>query len=264
MVQAFCQRKIPPHEKYVLKPPHGDTMCPPNTYWLLLNTIYGLKRSPCHFFNLALKFFSQCQLVQFSQAPCLFTGHPIPGKPKLLLGLCVDDFIYFSQDREVEISFEQNLSSLTNVNFLGPVTYFLGIKFLWDTSVPKILTVHLSQEAFADHLVELAGLSESSTSINSTPYRSGNPVDAIPLDKLNNLSTTEQKKIQTEYRSYVGSLLWISQGTRPDLAVITCILAKHQTHPIPSHIAAAKYAIKYLKSTKTLGITFSNRLQPEI
>ena len=62
-------------------------------------------------------------------------------------------------------------------------------------------------------------------------------------------------------RSYVGSLLWLSLGTRPDLATITNILAKYQANLSAKHIAAAKYAIKYLKGTKNLGITFSSKAQ---
>ena len=59
VVQAFCQQKLPKHERYVLKPPHGDTRTPPNTYWLLLRTLYGLKRSPHHWYNLVVKLFKQ-------------------------------------------------------------------------------------------------------------------------------------------------------------------------------------------------------------
>ena len=66
----------------------------------------------------------------------------------------------------------------------------------------------------------------------------------------------ERDKLKQQLQSYVGSLLWLSQATRPDLSVITSILAKHQNNPSPGHIAAAKYVIKYLKSTKSMGIAF--------
>ena len=44
--QAFVQATLPPEENYVLKPPPGCYLTPPNTYWLLKRTLYGLKRSP--------------------------------------------------------------------------------------------------------------------------------------------------------------------------------------------------------------------------
>ena len=59
-------------------------------------------------------------------------------------------------------------------------------------------------------------------------------------------------------KTLVGSLLWLSGATRPDLATITSILSKHTCNPSPGHIRAAKYAIKYVKGTKNRGIKFSS------
>ena len=49
--------------------------------------------------------------------------------PYFYVGIYVDDFIYFSAASDVEASFEQNLKSHTDVDFMGNVNYFLGIKF---------------------------------------------------------------------------------------------------------------------------------------
>lgn len=112
----------------------------------------------------------------------------------------------------------------------------------------------MSQESFADSLLEQTGLNELSVKTNPTPYRSGYPVDAIPINK--SISIQEQNKLTTQYRSLIGSLLWLSQGTRPDLATITNVLAKYQSNPTQQHIDSAKYVIKYIKGTKDMGITF--------
>ena len=65
-------------------------------------------------------------------------------------------------------------------------------------------------------------------------------------------------------RSLVGSLNWLSQGTRPDLATIASMLAKYQNSPTSAHAEAAKYAIRYVKQTKHLGIQFDNNYQPNL
>ena len=52
--QAFVQATLPPEENYVLKPPSGCYLTPPNTYWLLKRTLYGLKRSPRHWYERAV------------------------------------------------------------------------------------------------------------------------------------------------------------------------------------------------------------------
>ena len=51
--QAFVQATLPPDEKYILRPPAGCPRTPPKTYWLLKRTLYGLKRSPKHWFDRA-------------------------------------------------------------------------------------------------------------------------------------------------------------------------------------------------------------------
>jgi len=153
----------------------------------------------------------------------------------------------------VEKQFENKLNEGTKVDL--NVTHFLDLRFQW-RETKDTLKVHMSQEAFADNLIQQANLSAISSTSNLTPFRSGNPVDSIEEN------TQHDPKLEHEMRSYVGSLLWFSIGTRPDLSTITNILAKHQIRPSKKHIAAAKYVIKYLKGTKELGLTFSSESQP--
>ena len=91
----------------------------------------------------------------------------------------------------------------------------------------------------------------------STPYRSGHPVDSVPHN--DSITNQERLKLSSELRSMVGSLLWLSQGTRPDLSTIVSMLAQYQANPSYGHIRAAKHAIKYVKGTVSKGIEFSSR-----
>ena len=184
--------------------------------------------------------------------PCIFKGSP-DGKNELYLGLYVDDFIYFSPSRETEIAFEQKLHSLTSVDFMGEVSHFIGIKFSWDRKPDNHIAVHMTQEAFADNLIDVAGLTNANTV--KTPYRSGHPVDNIPSTQHPSMV---QPLIKHTMQSLVGSLVWFSGATRPDLATIVSPLSQHTHHPTQGHINAVKYAIRYLKGTKNRGISFSS------
>jgi hypothetical protein len=42
---AFCQGILPPKEVTIVGPPSGDPEAEPNEYWLLLQTLHGLRRS---------------------------------------------------------------------------------------------------------------------------------------------------------------------------------------------------------------------------
>ena len=253
--QAFVQATLPADETYILRPPHGCPLSSPGTYWMLKRTLYGLKRSPRHWYERAKQLLIDIGFKQCKHAPCIFKGHLLPNKAPIYLGLYVDDFIYFSQDKEVEEHFEKVLKSKTNVDFMGQVTHFLGIRYQWRQTNDDHLHVHLSQEAFSDNLVAQAHLQTLSATTNPSPYRSGCPVDSLPREFI----TVEEKvKLEAQLRSYVGSLLWLSQATRPDLATITNILAKYQNRPTKRIIESAKYVIKYIKGTKDHGITFSS------
>ena len=261
--QAFCQAELPPDEQYILRPPYGCPETPPNSYWLLKRSLYGLKRSARHWFEKATEILESIGLKPLDNAPCIFKGTILPNLPPLYLGIYVDDFVYFSESDDVEKEFQKQLQSKTNVDFMGTVTHFLGHKFQWqqctinDTSH---LRVHLSQTAFTDHLVELARLSDSSKPV-ITPYRSGYPVDAIIKPQP---SPKDKHILQFQMRQLVGSLNWLSQGTRPDLSTITSMLAKYQNSPTATHVEAAKYAIRYAKQTHNLGIQFNSNYQPNI
>ena len=68
-------------------------------------TLYGLRRSPRHWFHLIAKQLRDIGLRQTKHDDCLFVGSLIPGQPPLYLGIYVDDLIYFSADPEVEKQF---------------------------------------------------------------------------------------------------------------------------------------------------------------
>ncbi len=257
-IQAFCQSFLPDDEKYVCTPPPGCPITPPKTYLLLIKTLYGLKRSPRHWYETAVAGLESIGLKSLPNSPCIFTGTLIPGQPPIYLGLFVDDVIYFSESDDVEKEFERRMKEETTlgIDFDGPITHFLGLNVDCQQDDNKDVDIFISQPHDTDQLIELAGLADAATCNKPTPYRSGHPVDAVPdLD----LSLAEKEKLTAILRRYVGCLNWLSTQTRPDIATITNMIAKYSSNPSPGHIDAAKHVIKYLKGTKNLGIRFSSK-----
>ena len=72
-----------------------------------------------------------------------------------MLGLYVDDFLYFSEDPSVEALFCCLLAEWCKVDFMGVVEWFLGIHFAWRIMSISVL-VHLNQLGFAANLVSRA------------------------------------------------------------------------------------------------------------
>jgi hypothetical protein len=239
-----------------MRPPPGCPITKSNTYLRLKKTLYGLRWSPRHFYDLAVKHLTSIGLTQHPTSPCLFYGTLIEGEPPLYLGLYVDDFIYFSESTAVESKFEKDFSSKMPMEFNGQINYFLGINFNCKRHDDGHVSILLNQEAFVDTLVLSTKLDGDAFNLPRTPYQSGYPVDTIPLE-----SHPEDKQHQLNHllRVLVRSLNWLALSTRPDIATITNILAKYTAKATTGHIEHAKRVVKYLKGTKQKGILFSSR-----
>jgi hypothetical protein len=258
-VQAFCQSSLPEGETYICTPPPGCPLTEKGTYLKLKKTLYGLKRSPRHFYELATKVLLAMGFQKHPTSHCLFIGHLIPNHPPIYLGLYVDDVYYFSESREVESKFEKDISKEIDIEFNGQVGYFLGINFECKRHNDSSVSILMNQESFIDNLVDMAELT-TATDLPPTPYRSGYPVDKIPTIEASKANESYVKYMQ----KFIGCLNWLSISTRPDIATITNMIAKYTIIPTKGHIDAIKRVIKYLKGTKSKGILFTTTSSAKI
>jgi hypothetical protein len=127
---------------------------------------------------------------------------------------------------------------------------FLGIDFTWTHHEDGHITVHLTQQSFAETLIESLGFESFGRSIFLSPYRSGLSIDSIV-----------HKSMDPNDRDALclGSLIWLADTTWPDLATVVSLLAQHQINPSNGRMEAAHYATKYLAHTKDLGIYFTSQ-----
>jgi len=115
---AFCNGDLPPDEVTIIRPPNGDPDTRKDEFWLLCKTLYGLRRSPRHWYDKIKKILLSMGLKQNIYDPCLFTGFvrdpddptEPPATAHLTLELYVDDFVFFSTSDEVEKKFQAILS----------------------------------------------------------------------------------------------------------------------------------------------------------
>lgn len=173
---AFCNPSLPDDEITIIHPPLlGHLSAQPNeSYWLLKKTLYGLKRSPRHWYDMASKALLAMGLSQSPHDPCLFYGIPSTASHPAFLsdspitvGLYVNDMVYYSLDNSVEEHFKSILAS----QFLhGYSKLVLGTHFTWSTSHNGDVPVHLTQVAFAQNLVKCFCQQNISYNPRATPY----------------------------------------------------------------------------------------------
>ena len=284
---AFCQAVLPDNEATVVRPPVGDPDYNKEIYWKLKKSLYGLRRSPRHWFNRIASILQGIGLVQSPHDPCIFSGIIDPsasafptttnadgtitvtipaakGNPEstitlpstrqmIHVGIYVDDFVFYSTSDEEEELFRKSLQSKVAVDFMGDVDYFLGSAFLWKRHEDGHVSVHMSQSAFTEHTAHRYGLDKFKRVPNMTPYRSGLPIDSLPPADDQDTDLKRRTKL---YQGIVGSINWLAQCTRPDVAPALTFLASYSHAPSTQHYQAALHVLKYLYSTSEYGISY--------
>ncbi|CAK9804031.1 Retrovirus-related Pol polyprotein from transposon TNT 1-94 [Anthophora plagiata] len=135
------------------------------------------------------------------------------------------------------------------MNDLGKVTNILGISVerRGDTGPIK-----LSQHKYIKESLEKFGME------NCKPV--GTPL--IPNETLNAVSTDMEDMTNVPYRELVGTLIYLSNATRPDVAHAANVLSQFNENPSNYHWKAAKHVLRYLKGTINHSIKYSAQNKP--
>ena len=207
----------------------------------LKRSIYGLKQSPCCW-NSAL----DCQLkamgfAQTTSDPCLYVS--TEGE-MFVIAVYVNDIVLAGKSNRKMSEVKNALASKFDVKDMGKLHYFLGVKVIQNQEGEKIW---IGQPAYAESILQKFGME------NAKPV-------STPVDTGTKLikSTDESEGVdQTLYQSAVGSLLYLSIGTRPDITYAVSNVAKFCANPNKQHLTAVKRILCYLKGTVDLGLLYS-------
>jgi hypothetical protein len=259
---AFCQGILPDDKITIIKPPIGDPDAEKDKYWLLKRMIYGLRRSPKHWYTKIKSIFDSIGLQENASDPCLITGHVLdPSNPvdlalssPLTLGLFIDNFVYFLED-PAKHKFETLLSTLVTIEFMGMVDWFLGIHFQW-LATDNIVSVNLSQTGFAAPLVKDNNIHTCDIAHDATSYHFGLPLTPFPNQMNPMIVPPLLNRSAISERCRINWLL--AQSTCPDLAPTHSFLLAYCNKPSRSHWNAALYALHYIHSTIDYGFTFTS------
>lgn len=128
---------------------------------------------------------------------------------------------------------------------MGPAQSFLGMRITRDRAKHII---QLDQESY---ITESLSNFHMLTSIPTrTPLPSGIVLVKAPPEHQLDLD------LRAHYQSLIGTLLYITLGTRPDIAYAVTRLSKYSAHPTQQHLKAAMYILRYLNGTRNLRITY--------
>ncbi|KAG2904353.1 hypothetical protein PC129_g9079 [Phytophthora cactorum] len=147
---------------------------------------------------------------------------------------------------------EQVISSLEEefrLKRLGAARLVVGLEIRRDRSRR---TMHITQQRYIEDVVERFGQTHAKSSVNpcevATKLRHGEDGEGLDTSVY-------------PYRSLIGSLLYISMDTRPDIVYIVGKLSKYCQRPTMQHGGAGITVVRYLKATPTHDLRFDCNAQ---
>ena len=249
---AFCHPTLPEDKICVVTPPKCCLFSKEGDNWLLQKMLYGLRRSPRHWYKALSSALAAIGLSPCAHDPCTHTGTSPTGSTTYV-GIYVDDVVYYGADDAAELWFENELRQCIAVDFMGAVSWYLGVHYEWSRTKDGRLSAHLSQEAHVHKLLE------KEQPLNcipaTTPYRSGTPIDRLPH---NGVSPDRKHALVKRCQSVLGGCVWLSTNTRPDITACVSLLASHIQNPSEGHLQSARHLLRYLKGSSDWGTRYTS------
>jgi len=237
-VTAFLNAPMGDEELYVRVPEGFERE--PGTVLRLKKAIYGLKQAPRYWNQMLHNWLIGHGLQQSQHDRCMYF---IPGK--LYVCFFVDDFLVLAPDVRDKDAFKTAIQAAFKMKDLGTVARFLGMRVERDRSRRAI---SLTSTEHIDDMLERFGMHDCKPALTPLPHKvviGPRGPDEQPLPP------------QTPYRSLVGALLYVAMWTRPDIAFAVSQVSRWQSDPSMYHWDLAKSILRYLKGTRTRGLTFS-------
>ena len=243
---AFLLAPLPTSEVIRIRPPAGfHLLCEarniPFKQGQLIRAVmawYGLKTSPRHWNK---KFSGDLKNFGFKQLPedlCVFRHATLP----LFVGVVVDDLIAVGESSAVA-KFEAFLKKAFPIKCLGEPRLFCGIQVVRVSQHE----IRLNQSTYARQTLER---------FYSMDCKSADtPAVKIQLDPQD----TDLLPPDVPFRGALGSLLWISGNTRPDICYAVNQVCRVAHKPTKAAWAAVIRIFRYLRGTLEFALVYKRQ-----
>lgn len=248
---AFLQGDI--EEKIYMKQPEmfddgSGRVC------LLRKSIYGLKQASRQWNKKLNQVLLSGGYVRSTLDPCVYMCRN--GSSVVYAAIYVDDILIFSNNTQMKDSLKRRLSTSFEMKDLGEASSCVGIQVTRDRSVGKIL---LNQSKYIDSILTKYRINDCN------PVKSPTDVNQrLTKEMAFDSSGNAYDMANIPYQEAIGSLLYLVQCTRPDIAHAVGVVSRFNQQHGPAHWAAVKRIFKYLKGTKDYKLVYSPDGKDEI
>jgi hypothetical protein len=236
---AYLYAELRP-EEYVHVQPPACAKVPKGKVWLVRRALYGLRQSGRRWNDLLDSLFASGGWRRSATDGCVYTkrdGHELQATAVVW----VDDLCVAFKSRTVRDEFERHFGRHVTLTHKDLPSTYVGIELKRTDRGIK-----LTQTKYIEQVAELYGLQHTK------------PVEAPTTGEHLRPMSDDDKPCPPDVNmpSVVGALQYIACGTRPDIAAAVNQLAIHQSRPSELHWRAAKRVLKYLYTTRAIGIEY--------
>lgn len=210
---------------------------------LLRKSIYGLKQAS-RVWNMKLRGVLVSAGYKSSQMdPCIF--FKIDDGNMIFVAIYVDDVLYFTNSSSMKFDLQTILTSNFKMKDMGVADYCVGLHITRDRSRGII---YLDQRKYVEEVLER---------FNMTNCKAiDTPSDPNQRLRKGDASDPGFNDESIPYQQAVGSLMYLTQGTRPDLAYAINNVCRFNTCYTKEHWTAVKRIMRYLRGTSNLKLSF--------
>ncbi|KAL0288030.1 UNVERIFIED_CONTAM: Retrovirus-related Pol polyprotein from transposon TNT 1-94 [Sesamum calycinum] len=178
--------------------------------------------------------------------PCVYKK--VSGSSVLFLVLYVDDILLIGNDIKILGDSKAWLSTQFSMNDLSEASYILGITIFRDRS-KRILG--MTQNSYVWKVLKRFKMEHSKRGFLLMRH-------GVKLSKKQSPKTDEELKrmLDIPYASAVGSIQYVAQCTRPDIAYALSVTSRYQACAGEAHWTAVKTILQYLRRTKDVFLVY--------
>ena len=247
---AFCQADLDKFSIHVDAPRGYENICPHGKCLKLLRALYGTKQASYLWQQTLAKYLVSIGFTRLATDPCVFQRKQ--NGVTMIVGVYVDDLIILHNSRKVFDEFLAKFMRRFESKYLGALEWFLGVH------VRRYADGKISMDQskyIADLVEKFFPNAESTTIRRNIPY----PPDLCRTLGLATDTLEIERMKELPYLEIVGSLLYLTTMTRPDLAYIVGLLCRFMSGPSMQCFEAAQSVLLYAAKTKHLAITYNKK-----
>lgn len=206
-------------------------------------SVYGLKQAPRMWNEEATEHMNSIGFTSTDDDPCIFYNHD----KSIMMSLFVDDGLIIGKDRDAILKVLEEINNKFEITydkkFTNEFTY-LGMELK-----VKPDGISVNQSRYTRKILNRFNLADCNPA--PTPIEKGMVTDSENL--LNDTPVSPD----VPYREAIGSLLYLSTISRPDISFAVNYLSRYCSKPKLSHWKMVKRVFQYLKGTEEFGIFFN-------